>query len=66
MTKFFGGTPFTFPLITWRQMLNALIVYASEALNVTEAHKAAVNALETIEEVNAFDITEGYPNKLEF
>ena len=66
MTKFFNGIPYTFPIATWRQMLNALIVYASEALNVTEAHKAAVNSLTTIEEVEAYDITSGYPNKLEF
>jgi hypothetical protein len=47
-------------------MLVALEVYAGDALNVTEAHKAAVNALETIEEVDNFDITVGYPEKLSF
>jgi len=66
MTKYFGGIPYTFPLTVWKQMLNALIVYASEALNVTEAHKAAVMALESVEAVEAFDITEDYPPKLNF
>ena len=66
MTKYFGGIPFTFTLVQWKQMLNALIVYASDALNVTEAHKAAVMAMATIEEVEAFDITAGYPEKLNF
>ena len=66
MTKYFGGVPFTFPLTAWKQMLAALIVYASEALNVTEAHKTAVNALGTIEAVDAFDITADYPDKLSF
>lgn len=47
-------------------MLVALEVYAGDALNVTESHKAAVNALETIEEVDNFDITTGYPDKLSF
>lgn len=64
VTKWFGGHEFTFPTSAWLQMLNALEVYAAEALNVTEAHKAAVNALEDIEDVEAFDITAGYPEKL--
>jgi hypothetical protein len=66
MTRWFGGHDFTFPLATWKQMLVALEVYAGDALNVTESHKAAVNALESVEAVNAYDITEGYPEKLVF
>lgn len=63
-TKWFGGEEFTFPIETWLQMLNALEVYAAEALNVTESHKAAVNALTTIEDIESYDITVGYPQKL--
>lgn len=66
MTKWFGGKAFTFPLDTWQTMLDKLSVYASEALNVTEQHKAEVQALTTIEEVDAYDITKGYPEKLTF
>ena len=66
MTRWFGGQEFTFPIATWKQMLVALEVYAGDALNVTEAHKAAVNALNYIEEVDNFDITAGYPEKLSF
>lgn len=66
MTRWFGGQEFTFPIATWKQMLVALEVYAGDALNITEAHKAAVNALETIEEVDNFNITAGYPKKLSF
>ena len=66
MTRWFGGHDFTFQLATWKQMLVALEVYAGDALNVTEAHKAAVNALESVEAVNAYDITVGYPEKLVF
>lgn len=66
MTKYFGGMPYTFPLTLWETMLNELIVYASEALNVTEAHKAAINALESVEEVEAYDFTISYPEKLSF
>lgn len=66
MTKYFDGQPYTFPLIVWKQMLNALIVYASEALNVTEAHKAAINALESVEDVEEYQFDSGYPQKLAF
>lgn len=66
MTRWFGGHDFTFPLAIWKQMLVALEVYAGDALNVTESHKAAVMAMESVEDVEAFDITAGYPEKLVF
>ena len=66
MTKWYNGIEFTFPLSQWKQMLVALEVYAGDALNVTEAHKAAVKALTTIEEIEAYDITAGYPEKINF
>lgn len=66
MTRWFGGHDFTFPLATWKQMLVALEVYAGDALNVTESHKAAVMAMDSVEDVEAFDITQGYPEKLSF
>lgn len=64
VTKWFGGHEFTFPVALWLAMLNALEVYAAEALNVTEAHKAAVMALDTIEAVEQYDITTDYPQQL--
>ena len=66
MTKVFNGTEFTFSITLWKQMLNALEVYAAEALNVTERHKNAVNALATVEAVTDYDYTMDYPQKLEF
>ena len=63
-TKWFGGQQFTFPTSAWFQMLNALEVYAAEALNVTEAHKAAVMAMDNVEDIENYDITAGYPEKL--
>ena len=66
MTRWFNETEFTFPIATWKQMLVALEVYAGDALNVTEAHKAAVDALNTIEDVDNYDYTIGYPAKLVF
>lgn len=66
MTRYFGGQEFTFPLTTWKQMLVALEVYAGDALNTTEAHRIAVNALETIEEVDSYNYEANYPEKLNF
>lgn len=66
MTRWFNGLAFTFTLTQWKQMLIALEVYAGDALNVTESHKAAVNALTTIEEIDSYDYMTGYPEKLVF
>lgn len=66
VTKWFDGIEYTYPIAQWYQMLAAVEVYASDALNVTESHKAAVNALETIEAVENYDYTTGYPTKLVF
>jgi len=66
MTRWFGGQSFTFPLTVWKQMLTALEVYAGDALNVTEGHKAAIEALSSVEDIEGYDLTEGYPEKLSF
>lgn len=47
------------------QLLSALEMYALECFNVTASHKAAVNELRTIEEVEAYDYKAGYPKMLE-
>ena len=47
-------------------MLDKLSVYASEALNVTERHKAEVRAITSIEAVESYDYKTGYPEKLSF
>ena len=46
------------------QLLSALEMYALECFNVTAAHKAAVNELKTIEEVETYDYKKGYPKML--
>ena len=65
VTKWFGGQQFTFPTTAWLTMLNALEAYAGEALNVTEMHRANIMAMDNIEEIENYDITEGYPEKLD-
>ena len=47
------------------QLLSALEMYALECFNVTASHKAAVNELKTIGEVEAYDYKTGYPKMLE-
>ena len=47
-------------------MLKELEVYAKQTNNVTHKHKAEVMALTSIEEVEAYDITKDYPEKLVF
>ena len=66
MTKVFNGIEFTFPIVVWIQMLNALEVYAAEALNTTERHKNNVSSLTDIQDVIDYDYTTGYPLKLAF
>lgn len=63
-TLWFSGKPLTLRCDDAIAMLSALELYALECYNVTAAHKAAVNALETAEEVVAYDYTTGYPEKL--
>jgi len=66
VTQWYGGKKYTLPCDTLIQMLQALEIYALACYNVTEEHKAAVNALTTIEEVDAYDYKTGYPEKLSF
>jgi hypothetical protein len=66
VTKWFDEEQYTYPIDVWYYMLGLVEVYASDALNVTEAHKAAINALDDIEDVEAYDYTVGYPDKLSF
>lgn len=48
------------------QMLYAIEIYASACYDNTQYHLSEVNKLETIEEIDAYDYTSGYPEKLQF
>lgn len=65
-TLWFDGAKYELPVDTALQMLSALELYALECYNVTAAHKAAVNALESVEDIVAYDYTTDYPSKLNF
>lgn len=66
LTKAFGGVEFTYTIAEWQAMIAAVENYAGDCLNITEAHKAVVNALDNIDNVVAYDYTVGYPEKLSF
>lgn len=62
----FGGTVLQIPIEQGLGMLAQLEVYASDCYNRTALHKAAVSQLTTKEEVESYDYTTGYPEKLKF
>ena len=66
VTKWFDGLEYTYPIDVWYYMLGLVEVYASDALNVTESHKAAINALTSVSEVEEYNFQSGYPEKLSF
>lgn len=63
-TLWLGESKLEVPCDTAIQLLSALEMYALECFNVTAAHKKAVGELTTIEEVEKYDITAGYPAQL--
>ena len=64
--QYLSGVPYTLPCQTLILMLAQLEVYALECLNNALRQKAEVEALTTVEEVEAYDITQGYPEMLSF
>ena len=62
----FGGMAFPVTVQQGWQMYYAVLAYARDSWNVTESHKAAVAKLTTVEELQAYDYTVGYPQKLGF
>ena len=62
----FSGLYITLNIEEARQLLAALEIYATDCYNVTAMHKVQVNELETIEEVDNFDVTTNYPERLIF
>ena len=64
-TVWFNEMPLTLPVSVIKNFLNNLELYAIEALNVTNRHILEVKQLQTIEEVEAYDITVGYPQILD-
>ena len=65
-TLWYEGTPFNLELANAVQMLNAIELYASACYDNTQLHLANVDKLTSIEELDKYDYTIGYPDKLTF
>ena len=63
-TLWLGGERMVVPCDKAIQLLSALEMYALGCFNVTASHKAAVEAMTTIDEVLAYDYKQGYPERL--
>lgn len=63
---YLGEIPVTLPTEIAKGMLSDIQLYANACANVTKAHKIAVEALESVEDVTAYDNTLGYPERLVF
>ena len=60
-----GDVKLTIPCDTVIKLLSAIEMYALECFNTTARHMAEVAELKTVEEVEKYDIKEGYPKQLE-
>lgn len=65
-TLWANGVQYPLPLATAVQMLYALEVYASACYDNTQRHLSEADALTTVEAIEAYDYTWGYPEKLRF
>lgn len=63
-TLWLGGERMVVPCDKAIKLLSALEMYALSCFNVTASHKAAVEAMTTIDEVLAYDYKKGYPERL--
>ena len=63
-TVWFGGISLTIPCDTAIGMLSALEMYALACFNVTAGHKAAVQALTSVDKVAAYDYSTNYPEQI--
>ena len=61
-----AGQAVTVPLQNAKILLAKIQRYADASYLVTQKHIAEVSKLTTVAEVEAFDITQGYPEKLSF
>lgn len=62
----FNGIQLTLETAMAKIALAQIQIYADRCFIVTETHKANVEALESIEDVDAYDNTTGYPERLTF
>lgn len=56
----------TLPVAMALAALKAIDLYAYQCVVTRDTHKASINALTSIEAVDEYDFTVGYPKKLNF
>ena len=64
VTFMVGDNEMQLPVEQARRVLDLVQRYADACYLVTERHKIAVRALQTVDEVEKYDYTTGYPEKL--
>lgn len=64
VTFMVGDNEMQLPVEQARRVLDLVQRYADACFIVTERHKIAVRSLQTVEEVESYDYTKGYPEKL--
>lgn len=63
-TLWLGNHCYNLSIEQAQNIISHIEAYAKDCYNVTAAHKAAVEKLQTVEEVLAYDYTAGYPEIL--
>ena len=63
-TLWLGNHCYNLSIEQAQNVISHIEAYAKDCYNVTAAHKAAVEKLQTVEEVLAYDYTAGYPEML--
>ena len=62
----FGGQEVTLDITTAKMALAQVQLYANQCFGITQQHKAAIEALLTVQDVEDYDFTTGYPQRLTF
>ena len=65
-TLWYGNFQFELELEKAKQMLYYIEIYASACYDNTQSHIAAVDKLDSIKDIEAYDYHTGYPEKLRF
>lgn len=66
LSLFINGTLMTIPTETAEKLLAAIQLYADACYIVTQQHKNIVEAMTEIDDVDNYDYTVGYPERLNF
>lgn len=66
LTEYYEGCVYTYSLTAWDSQLDQYENYLYQVGLVAEQHKQNIKNLTSIEEVNSYDFTTGYPTQLVF